>query len=220
MDIESISLVGYTKKEELINSSSHILGALLSCGILFTCFIPSARRGDNIRIICSFLYFFGTFIMFVASALYHGIKPGKTKKTLRLFDHCMIFFAVAGTSTGCVPAVYDTVGKTAAILMAAAAWTGAVSGLIMTLVSFEKTKTARMICYILTAAVCAAVGGKAYTVLPHGAFFAFLGGSAFLITGIIIYGLGRKRRYFHSVFHFFILGGLIVYYLGIETYCF
>ena len=68
--------------------------------------------------------------------------------------------------------------------------------------------------------ILSACGAKAYFVLPIGAFLAFLGGSALLITGIIIYGLGKTRRYFHSVFHFFILGGLIVYWIGISRYCF
>jgi len=220
MDIDNLKLVDYTKKEEILNSSSHALGLALSCLILFSCVVPSFGNGDKIRIVCSLLYLFGTTVMFAASAVYHGLKPGKAKKVMRLLDHCMIFFAVAGTATGCVPAVYDTVGMFAAVLMISAAWVGAFSGLILTIISFEKTKTAQMVIYILTALICAVCGGKAYTVLPHGAFYAFIAGSSFLILGIILYGLGRRRRYFHSVFHFFILGGLIIYYLGIETYCY
>ncbi len=220
MRTENIKLVSYTKKEEYINSASHAAGLLLSVLITLYCLIPAVRSGETLSVVCAALYLFGITVMFCASAIYHGLREGNTKKLFRVIDHCMIFFAVAGTATGCVPAVYHTVGTTAAVLMLCAAWIGASFGLLITLTGFEKHKALQMSVYILTAAVCAVCGAKAYFKLPVLAFFAFLGGSALLIAGVIIYGLGRKRRYFHSIFHFFILGGLFVYWLGIAAYCF
>lgn len=220
MKFDDIRLVEYTRGEEAVNTVSHLFGLVLSCFICISCVVPSVASMDTLRIVTSVLYLFGTTVMFVGSAVYHGIRPSLAKRIFRVLDHCMIFFAVAGTATGCVPAVFDTVGLIPSVLMTVCAWVGAFGGLVLTLFSFEKTKALRMALYIGTALVCALCGGGAYRVLPGGAFSAFLGGSTLLLIGTIFYALGRRLRYIHGVFHVFILFGLFVYYLGISAYCY
>ena len=217
---QNIQLVNYTKKEEVLHVLTHAAGLVLSAFIVLRCLVPSVQSHDVMRSICAFLYLFGTTVMFLTSAFYHGAKPSNTKRVLRLLDHCMIFFAVAGTATACVPPVFETAGKTAALLMVICAWFGAVSGLCFTLLSFEKTKGIQMALYIGTAAVCAVCGAKAFTILPRGAFHCFLGGSAALLVGAVLYGVGKRVRYMHAVFHVCIDLGLTIYFIGIQAYCF
>ena len=113
---EDISLVEYSEKEELVHTVTHALGLILSGCIFVYCLLPSIKSGDALRIICGFLYFFGTTVMFLTSVLYHAERNPKRKKLLRLLDHCMIFFAVAGTATGCVPAVCEIAGRLPGVL--------------------------------------------------------------------------------------------------------
>ena len=218
--LKEIPLVPYTRGEEICNTLTHAAGLLLSAAIVVCCVLPACRAGDAMRIICALLYCLGTTLTFVISALYHGVTPGKAKKILRLTDHCAIFFAVAGTATGCVPAVYDTVGLLPSVLMILAGWIGAVAGLILTLRDFEGTRAAQMAIYIVTAFVCAVSGGGAYKHLEKGAFYALLSGSALLLIGAVLCGNGKKKRYVHAVFHLFIDGGLLIYFLGISKYCY
>ncbi|MBR5410822.1 MAG: hemolysin III family protein [Clostridia bacterium] len=200
---------------------THALGFILCYFIFEACLIPALSYGEALSVVCAGLYLLGTVLMFACSVVYHAAEPTSSAKgKLRVLDHCMIYFAVAGTATGCVPAVYDTVGLFPAVLMIVCAWAGAVGGLVMTLFFFEKTAKARMILYITTAAVCAAVGSGAYFALPFGAFKAFLIGSALLLAGAVFLRLGKKVRYLHCVFHVLILAGLFVYYLGISAYCY
>lgn len=217
---ESVGLVEYNRREEILNTLTHAVGLVLSGAIVLCCLLPALRSGDTLRIVCASLYCFGTTVMFLTSVLYHGTTHPERKRKLRLLDHCMIFFAVAGTATGCVPAVYDTVGKPEAVLMTVCAWFGACSGLLLTIFAFNTTKGLRMGLYIGTSLVCAIAGGKAYTVLPKDAFFALLSGGTVLLTGAAIYGLGKTRRYFHSVFHVFIDIGLTIFFLGIQKHCY
>lgn len=217
---ERIPLVDYTRAEEILNTVTHAAGLILSAFILVFCAAPAFAAGDLLREVCAILYFFGTTAMFLTSALYHGVTPGKAKRNLRLLDHCMIFFAVAGTATGCVPAVMDTVGLAPSVIMILFAWCGAITGLLLTLRDFEGTRGAQILIYILTGLVCAIAGGGAYKKLPKGAFLALLSGSALLLAGTALYGIGKKKRYFHSVFHVFIDAGLTVYFLGISAYCY
>ena len=218
--LENITLVDYTKAEEILHTATHAAGLILSGSIVALCLIPSVREHDTLRIVCASLYLFGTTIMFLTSALYHLTKPSKRKKLLRLLDHCMIFFAVAGTATGCVPAVFETVDRAHGILLLVFAWAGALSGLVLTFLSFEKTKGVQMCLYIGTGLVCAVAGGKAFSVLPRGALICLLSGGAFLLLGAALYGIGKKKRYFHAVFHVFIDIGLTIFFIGIQKYCF
>ena len=217
---QTIPLVAYTKGEEILNTLTHAAGLILCGFIVSRCVVPAFTSGQALRIVCSLLYLLGTAATFVISALYHGVKPGNAKRTLRLLDHCVIFFAVAGTATGCVPAVYDTVGPVPSVVMIAAAWTGVTAGLVLTLRDFEGTRGWQMAAYIVTGAVCAVSGGGAYKHLPKAAFYALLGGSAFLLTGAVLCGVGKKVKYIHPLFHLFIDAGLTVYFLGISAYCY
>ncbi|MCR5207081.1 MAG: hemolysin III family protein [Eubacterium sp.] len=217
---ESVSLVEYTKREERLHTVTHAAGLVLSVFIVIYCLVPSIKSGDLFRIICASLYFFGTTVMFLTSVLYHAETKDGRKRFLRLLDHCMIFFAVAGTATGCVPTVAETAGKTAAVLMASFAWFGAVSGLLLTFFSFNKTRALQMCLYIGTSLACAVSGGKAFKILPKDAFYYLLSGGAFLLTGAALYGIGKKKRYIHAVFHVFIDIGLTVFFLGIKKHCF
>lgn len=216
---EEIELVNYTKTEEILHTVTHAAGLILCGFIVANCLIPAIQSRDTLRIVCASLYLFGTTIMFLTSALYHGVKPSKAKKVLRLLDHCMIFFAVAGTATGCVPAVYETIGNTPAVLLAVFAWVGALSGLVLTFFAFNKTRGLQMALYIGTAIVCAIAGGKAFTILPRGAFYHLLIGGVCLLVGAVLYGVGKKKRYVHAVFHVFIDIGLTIFFLGINKYC-
>jgi hemolysin III len=217
---ETVPLVEYTKTEEILHTVTHAAGLVLSGCIVVFCLVPSIKNSDILRIICASLYLFGTTVMFLTSVLYHSAEKPERKRVLRLLDHCMIFFAVAGTATGCVPTVYETAGKTAAVLMAVFAWLGALSGLILTFFSFKKTKKLQMCLYVGTGLACAIAGGKAFTILPKDAFYYLLTGGAFLLTGVALYGIGKKKRYFHAVFHVFIDIGLTIFFLGIKKHCF
>ena len=217
---KEISLVAYSKTEELLHVITHAAGLIISGCIVWFCLYPAVRAQNALRIVCASLYLFGTTVMFLTSALYHGTRPSDRKRTLRLLDHCMIFFAVAGTATACVPPVYEIAGRTPAMLMGVFAWIGAISGLLLTFFAFEKTKTIQMALYIGTAGVCAISGAKAFTALPKGAFYCFLVGSSVLLIGAVLYGIGKRVRYIHAVFHVFILIGLSVYFIGIQKYCF
>ena len=216
---EQIELVNYTKREEALHTVTHAAGLILSGFIVAECLIPAIQNHDTLRIVCASLYLFGTTIMFLTSALYHGVRPSKAKKILRLLDHCMIFFAVAGTATGCVPAVYETAGKAPAIVLAVFAWVGALSGLFLTFFAFNQTRGLQMGLYAGTAIACAIAGGKAFFILPHAAFYHLLVGGVFLVIGAVLYGVGKKKKYFHAIFHVFIDIGLTIFFIGINKYC-
>ena len=218
--LRGIPLVDYSRGEEIVNTLTHAAGLVL-CGFIFIrCVVPAFAAGDRLREICACLYLFGTLFTFCASAVYHAFPKGDGKRFLRLLDHCAIFFAVAGTASGCVPAVYDTVGLLPSVVMTACAWLGAAEGLFFTFRDFEGSRAVQMVTYIATGAVCAISGAGAYRHLPGNALWALFIGSAFLLIGAVLCGVGKRVRFVHGIFHLTIDAGLTVYFLGIQAYCY
>ena len=114
MKISTVELMTYTKREEIFNVATHLLGGILCYFICETCLIQALTTGENLSVASALWYFLGTSVMFFLSVCYHACPPGQTKKTLRVLDHCGVFLAVSGTAAGCVPAVKNTVSVFAA----------------------------------------------------------------------------------------------------------
>ena len=43
-------------------------------------------------------------------------------------------------------------------------------------------------------------------------------GGAVYSLGAVVYAIGSKKKYFHSIFHFFCLGGSLLHFLSIYLY--
>lgn len=218
MKTDKIELVNYTRGEEALNVITHLAGLVLPVLIIINCFPLSA--GNIFPLICAVLYAVGTAMTFTASAIYHALPHGNAKRVMRVIDHTAIFFAVAGTVTGCVPAVFTKGSPVAAVLMLVLCWGSVIAGTILTVFFFGKFKNIRMAIYILSSALCALIGSGTFRNLPSGAIVCIVSGGVVLLVGCVLYKLGKKIRYVHSVFHVFIVWGLGIYYYGIINYVF
>lgn len=218
MKTDKIELVNYTKGEEALNVITHLAGLVLPVLIIINC-LPLSE-GNIFYCICAVLYAVGTAMTFGASAVYHILPHGNAKKVMRVIDHTAIFFAVAGTVTGCVPAVFSKGSHFAAVLMLVICWGSVIAGTIMTVFFFGKLINICMAIYILSPASCAIIGSGTFKNLPSGATVCIISGGIVLLIGCVLYRLGKKIKYVHSVFHVFIVLGLGIYYYGILNFVF
>ncbi len=213
---EDVELVSYTRGEEILNVITHFIGLVIPVFMLVKA-IPLCK-GEIFPLICVWLYAIGNAMCFTASVCYHAAPHGYVRKVLRVTDHSAIFFSVAGTVTGCVPIVFERGSAIGAVLMLALCWGSVVAGLIMTIFFFGKYKNVRMLMYIITSAVCSLIGAPTYAQLPGGALVCIILGGIVLLIGCVLYKLGAKKRYIHSLFHIFIVAGLGIYCYGIYNY--
>ena len=213
---EDVELVSYTRGEEILNVITHFIGLVIPVFMLVKA-IPLCK-GEIFPLICVWLYAIGNAMCFTASVCYHAAPHGYVRKVLRVTDHSAIFFSVAGTGTGFVPIVYERGSAIGAVLMLVLCWGSVVAGLIMTIFFFGKYKNVRMLMYIITSAVCSLIGAPTYAQLPGGALVCIIVGGIVLLIGCVLYKLGAKKRYIHSLFHIFIVAGLGIYCYGIYNY--
>ena len=89
----------YTRKEEIYNSTTHFLGALLGIGSLITFIILGINKGHSfLHMIPFYTYSIFMFIMFFVSGFYHS-RPfnSKSRANARIIDHSDIYAFVAAT---------------------------------------------------------------------------------------------------------------------------
>lgn len=216
--IKSIPLPDYTRKEELINSFSHFAGTLFGLFALIYCLVVSIKNDNKIAIFASIVYGFSMILLFTMSGVYHGLKVSDTKRIFRVVDHCAVFVFICGSFTPVLLSELRNVYPTRNYILLSVVWILCIIGIALNAMDFLKYKNVSIIFYV-------AIGWLiAFEFLPlyrhYGAPAAILllsGGIAYTV-GTILYNVGKKKRYFHSVFHFFVLAGSILHFLTVGLY--
>ena len=89
----------YTREEEILNSASHGVGAVLAVGGTVVLIIMSAMFSNTWSVVSSCIYGASLIVLYTMSTLYHAISNNKAKSFFRIMDHDTIFFLIAGTYT-------------------------------------------------------------------------------------------------------------------------
>ena len=200
--LEDRILPTYTKGEEIFNMVSHIVGASLGIAVLVLCIIIAAINSNGYGIASGIVYGISLILLYTMSSIYHGLKAeSKAKKVFQVIDHCLIFLLIAGTYTPfalCTLREYDTaLGWTIFGIV----WGLAVIGIVLNSIDLKRYKVFSMICYLVMSwCIIFRIDVIFNTLGLPGFLLVLLGGVAYTI-GAIIYGLGRKYKWMHSVFH-------------------
>lgn len=219
-EIDSIEFVKYSKTEELLNTLTHILGAILALFATVMCIVRSFSLGRTDYLVIGLVYCLSMLTVFVCSSVYHGLPLCRAKKVMRMIDYTAIYFMLIGTIT---PYMLLSVAK----INYALGWTlfiiclvATVTSIILTLTAFSKTKAIRMVLYIVIG-LCAfsslfVIGDK---VDPVGVKFVLAGNGAYIL-GLLLFAIGAKKPYFHTVFHILVMVGATIHYINLYLYVF
>ena len=88
-------LPDYTRGEEITNMVTHILGAAFAIAAIPILVIVAASHHDPWAVVSGSVYGAALLIMFTVSSVYHGLRPGRAKRVMRVIDHCDIYFLIA-----------------------------------------------------------------------------------------------------------------------------
>ena len=213
--LSKIAIPKYTLGEELISAISHGLGAALGVAALVLCLVKAIPSGDNFAIVSSWIFGASIIILYSMSCIYHALKPCNAKRVMRIFDHCTIFLLIAGTYT---PFTLVSLRATVGWILFGIVWSAAIIGIILNAVDMEKYKVLSMICYLAMGwAIIFAFKPLIASVDMNGIKLLLAGGIAYTV-GAVIYGIGSKVKYMHSLWHFFVLAGTILQFFTIYYY--
>ena len=106
----------------------------------------------------------------------------------------------------------------AAMLTLAAVWGLAILATTLTAIDIKKYKVFSMICYIgIGWAIIFSIKSM-YAALTPAGFWLLLSGGIVYTVGAMLFKVGKHYRYFHSIFHLFVLAGSILHTLCITLY--
>jgi hemolysin III len=216
-----ISIPSYTLAEELMNSISHGIGALLGITALVLCVVLSVLHGNVWAVVSSVIYGSALIILYTMSTIYHALRVNMAKRVFRVFDHCSIYLLIAGTYTPytLVALRNETIwGLSLGWVLFGIVWGAAVIGIILNAVDIKKFRIVSMISYIAMGWVIIAASAPLSRVIGSGGTGFLLAGGVIYTVGALFYVFGKKHRFMHSLFHVFVIAGSVLHFFSILLY--
>ncbi|MDO4963784.1 MAG: hemolysin III family protein [bacterium] len=212
---DRIEIPKYTLSEELISAITHGIGAILSIVALVLCVTFSSIHNNVYAIVSSCIYGSMSIILYSISTIYHSLKVNNAKRVFRIIDHCSIYLLIAGTYTPyCLVALPTSLGWTLFGII----WACAVLGIVLNSIDLKKFKTFSMILYIVMGwMIIFSIKPLINSINIKGIYFMFTAGILYTV-GSIFYGIGKRVKYMHSVFHIFVLLASVFFFFSIFLY--
>ena len=208
----------YTFGEELFNMISHIVGAVFGIWVLVSCIVVAASHSNTWGVVTSSIFGASIILLYTMSSVYHGLRPNMGKKVMQIMDHCTIFYLIAGTYTPIVLGNMRVASPVWAWTIFGVVWASAVFGTVFTAIDLRKYRALSMICYIGMGWCIIMAVKPMLEANDIRCFYWILAGGIVYTFGAVLYGIGSKIKYFHSVFHIFVLLGTVCHYIGIINY--
>ena len=211
-------LPNYTRGEEIFNSVSHIVGAAFGIFVLVSCVVAAAFNSNSLDMLGAIIYGVCTILMYTISGVYHGLQESMMKKVLQIIDHCGVFLMIAGTYT---PIMLSGLYKTEplkAIILLSVVWASTFLGIVLNSIDLKKFHIFSIINHLVTGWASVVVIAPLYRAIGLIGVLLIIGGGILYTIGAVLYNIGKKKRYFHSVFHIFVIAGSVAQYLGIIIY--
>ena len=211
-------LPDYTRGEEVMNMVTHIVGGAVGIVALTLCVIRAALHGNVWGVVTSAIYGAAMIAMFTISSVYHGLRPNLGKKVMQVIDHCTIYFLIAGTYTVIVLSAVRPVYPGLGWGLFAFEWAMVALATTLTAIDLRKYNVFSMICYIGMGWAVIPFAKQILEVLTLPGFLLLLFGGVAYTVGSILYGLGKKRKWMHSVFHIFVVLGALLQFFAVLFY--
>lgn len=203
-----------TLGEEIANSVSH--GVALVAAIVGAPFlILAARDLGAAHIVASSVFAATMILLYLASTLYHAVRPGRAKRVLRILDHSAIYLFIAGSYT---PFALGALGGPWGWSLFGVVWTLAAVGTLLK--SFNRLSRPWLSTglYLVMGwlVLIAAVPLVERVPLP-GLVLLAAGGIAYT-AGVAFYALDSRLRYGHAVWHGCVVAGTGCHFFAVLHY--
>lgn len=205
----------YSLSEELISAISHGVGALLGVAELVVGVVFAALYSSSWGIVSMVIYGTSLILLFLMSTLYHSLRHGTAKEVFRVFDHNSIFLLIAGTYTPYTLVLIRPANAWVGWAIFTSIWIFAIVGIIFNSISVDRFGKISMVAYLGMGWMVLFAYPTLQSLLVGPGLTLLVAGGVIYTLGALIYGFGQKVKYFHSLWHFFVLGGSLLHYFSI-----
>jgi hemolysin III len=204
----------YSPAEELANSITHGIGAVLAIGALVVLTAFATLFGNAWHIVSCIIFGVTLILLYTTSTLYHSIQLPQAKVVLRVLDRAAIFLLIAGTYT---PFVLVNIRGPWGWSIFGVVWTIALLGVIFQVSLLRRWPVASVGLYVgMGFLIVVAIKPLLASLTPAGLMLLVTGGAVYIL-GLPFYGW-RRLPYHHAVWHLFVLAGSTFHFFAILLY--
>jgi len=189
--------------EEIANSVSHGLGllaALAACPFLL---IAAHQSGGVTGIVGASVFATTMVLLYLTSTLFHALPGCRAKRVFQILDHSAIYLLIAGTYT---PFTLGVLRGAWGWTLFGLVWGLAVVGTVLKTLGGVRYTTVSTWVYLAMGWLILIAADTAWTLLPKwGIFWLFAGGIAYSAGAVFF--MAERIRYFHFVWHLFVIAG-------------
>ncbi len=197
--------------EEIANSITHGIGALLSIAALVLLVVFASKYGDPWRIVSFSIYGSTLIILYLSSTLYHSLTNVRAKRFFKILDHSSIYLLIAGTYT---PITLVSMRSPWGWTIFGLIWSMAIGGIIAKIFLIDRYKVVSALLYVAMGWLVVIAYKPMLQMVPQGLIVWLLIGGICYTFGLIFYAI-KKVPYFHFIWHLFVLAGSITHFFGI-----
>jgi hemolysin III len=204
---------GLTRKEEIVNAITHGIGALLAIAGLVILVVMSSLEGTPWHITSFAIFGSALVLLYTISTLYHAFSRTRLKNLFRKFDHMAIFLLIAGTYTPfCLTVLNGWMGWS----LFGVIWACAAAGIVLKAFATGKYEILSTALYVAMGWIVIVFIKPVYSATSFESFILLMLGGAFYSAGVIFF-VKDKIKYFHGIWHMFVLAGSTFHFFAVLT---
>jgi len=203
-----------TVGEEIANSVTHGVGALLSIAGTVILLVRAAMYGTAIHVASFAIYGMTLILLHLSSSLYHGLHAPRAKRVFWVFDHASIYLLIAGTYT---PFMLISLWGAWGLTLMIAIWALAIVGILLASIFIGRFRKIALALYLVMGWLIVLASRQLWFNVPHQALVFVAAGGLSYTLGVTFY-CWKRLPYSHMIWHLFVLGGSACHYFAILLY--
>ena len=205
----------YTRAEEIVNSLTHGIGAVLAIAGLAVLTAFAAVYGDGWHIVSSAVFGAALILLYLSSTLYHAVHHPRIKPILRILDHSAILVLIAGTYT---PITLVSLRGPWGWSLFGIVWGLAVLGMLQEIKPRSEARVLSIVIYAVMGWIVLVAVKPLMAALGTAGFIWLASGGVLYTVGIIFFALEDRLRHSHGIWHLFVIGGSLLHFVAIMHY--
>jgi hemolysin III len=201
----------FSKREEISNSITHGIGALLSIAMLVLLVVFSSLNGSVWHIISFSIFGVTMVILYFSSTLLHALPQGRAKDIFEIFDHSSIYLFIAGTYT---PILFLVIKGGLGWTLFGVVWALAIGGTVFKAFFVKRFLFTSTILYVVMGWLIILAWEPLVSNMNTTSFILLVIGGITYTVGSIFY-VWRAFKHHHAVWHLFVLTGSILHFFAI-----
>ena len=196
--------------EEIANSISHGIGAMLAIAGLVLLTIRAASVGGARHVVCASVFGASAILLYLASTLYHSLSHTPAYRVMLSFDHWSIYVLIAGTYT---PITLLGLRGSLGWTLFGVVWVCAAVGIVVKSIFVGRWELASTALYLAMGWAAVFAIRSMYLMLARPVFVLLMLGGVCYTAGIPFFA--SKRKYMHFIWHLWVLAGTACHYAAI-----